>query len=101
MLAPRAPTCLLSHCLRWPSCCPCLFLLEFQKEWGRQTAHILKGEIISLLPVLGKIIYSQKCLLVTSFVERHFGTTGWKNQNAFHKMICLQYSFLRSHKDYL
>ena len=54
-----------------------------------QTARILKGEIISLLPVLGKMIRSQKCLLVTPFVERHFGTNGWKNQNAFHEMIGL------------
>lgn len=59
---------------------------------GRQTAHILKGEIISLLPVLGKMIRSQKCLLVTPFVERHFGTTRWKNQNAFHETICVQYA---------
>lgn len=54
-----------------------------------QTARIPKGEIISLLPVLGKMIRSQKCLLVTPFVERHFGTNGWKNQNAFHEMIGL------------
>lgn len=68
-----------------------LFLLPGIRKWG-ETAHILKGEIISLLPVLGKIIRSQKCLLVTPFVERHFGTTRWKNQNAFHKMICVKYA---------
>lgn len=51
----------------------------FRKRGARLTAPILKGEIISLLPVLGKTIRSQKCLLVTPFVERHFGIAGWKN----------------------
>lgn len=62
----------LGRGLRRPGCCPCLFLLPvFQKAGGggRQTAHILKGEIISLLPVLGKMIRSQKCLLVTLLLK--------------------------------
>lgn len=83
-------------CSRWPMGAWVLppsssFSLGFESG-GRQTAHILKGEIISLLPVLGKIIRSQKCLLVTPFVERHFGTTRWKNQNAFCKMICVKHA---------
>lgn len=62
------------------------------RKRGRQRAPILKGEIMSLLPVLGKVSRSQKCLLVTPFVERRFGSTRWKNQNASHRTIRLKYS---------
>lgn len=60
-----------------------LCFLGFRGGGEGQTGRILKGEIISLLPVLGKMIRSQKCLLVTPFVERHFGTNGWEKSECF------------------
>lgn len=36
---------------------------------GSSGALIVKGEITSLLPVLGKALHSQKCLLVTPLLK--------------------------------